>query len=575
MLGQEGWLRLHVANICNFNCPHCHVFKISENSQPAKIMSPQIFRESVKSYIGNLENLGVKKLTINLYGGEPLLARKFLFDEILNVEETYKDLIINWQIISNGSLLDTQDISFFKRLRNFEFHLSLDGPEDIQTKTRPMKNLKNSFKEALRALKLLAEFNIKTQLNSYLMPENMSSLHFLVDVAKEHGIKKIYLDILHSPDYFDLDFYLEKYLQVMAYGRSRGINISGPWRNIKSNHNGKSHLEARRLGIDVLNDGRFFSSAFPLEKRTAFPLSALNDHMSAMTMTRRFKNYTSYFHKSCQNCALENQCQGGAISQFHYHVGREQESYAICDFFRKFVPIVSPQFTLYQDKRLSILSQVKSKKRNEIFLEKVQDHLNYLDRKFVRQPHILFFIFKSQLGLKFYTNAFHFPKWTKSFSGKQNQIYQVGLGDGIHLRHELSHVYLNEMGADIPSWLQEGLCEYLARGPFSPKFLTKELSQPLNEWVAFCTSTKVLITINDKNPEFNLEYKKAHLVVSQMVEIYSWGEVLQIAELSSKIGFQNAIEMMFKKSLPSFLNSIFLLFNPRACELENEIEGLF
>lgn len=554
MKKSDGWLRLHVANICNFDCPHCHVFKLSENIHPSKIMDPQIFRKAVTTYLDSMKALGVMNVTINLYGGEPLLSRKFLFNEILRIDQEYLDLRIFWQMISNGSLLEDPDIQLFQRLREFEFHLSLDGPEEVQTKTRPMKNLKNSFQAASAALKKLAQNQIRTQLNSYLMPENVEHLPFLVDVASEFGIKKIYLDILHSQDSLDIEIYLQKYLQILAYGKSRGIQISGPWRNLKLSSTGQTHLEARRLGIDVLNNGDFFSSAFPLEKRARTPLSDLAKHLSAKSIQSRQQQYSAYFKKSCADCELAKVCQGGAISQHHYHVGTETDSYQICEFFRKFVPLAFPKLTLMQSPRVSILSQVRSQKKLLLFEKQIQTHLKILDDQFGFHPRVAFFIFETQLGMQYYANAFHFPQWTTSFAGNQNQIFQVGLRDGQHLRHELGHVYLNQMGKNIPSWLQEGICEFLANGP---RITLKDFASPHRaneEWVSFCSQSDVLIFRNSQPPSANREYQKAHYLVSQMIKIFGWGNVLKIAKLSSDLGFIKSIETQLQLSLIPFLN---------------------
>ena len=108
-------------------------------------MSQDVMQEALDQYIIAMESWGLKDLTISLYGGETLLARKSLFPFMDKIGSFYRGINIRWILNSNGSLLTEDDVVFFQKFERFEFHLSIDGPEEVQTKSRPDKSGKNSF----------------------------------------------------------------------------------------------------------------------------------------------------------------------------------------------------------------------------------------------------------------------------------------------------------------------------------------------------------------------------------------------------------------------------------------------
>ena len=78
------WLRLHVSNVCNFKCPNCHVFEMTDNIHPSKLMSENTLIESVKIVSEHILKSNQSYLIISLYGGETLANKKVIRKTIQN-----------------------------------------------------------------------------------------------------------------------------------------------------------------------------------------------------------------------------------------------------------------------------------------------------------------------------------------------------------------------------------------------------------------------------------------------------------------------------------------------------------
>jgi molybdenum cofactor biosynthesis enzyme MoaA len=55
------WLRLHITNLCNFNCPGCHVFKISENKVLATNMPFEVAEKGLINFAKLIKNIFPKR----------------------------------------------------------------------------------------------------------------------------------------------------------------------------------------------------------------------------------------------------------------------------------------------------------------------------------------------------------------------------------------------------------------------------------------------------------------------------------------------------------------------------------
>jgi radical SAM protein with 4Fe4S-binding SPASM domain len=113
---------------------------------------------------------------INFTGGDPCLRKDFL--DILKFCQENK---ISVGILGNSYNLDEKYVKELKKLNVESYQVSLDGLEKTHDKFRK----KGSFKDALRAFKLLKEYRIKTTCMFTLSKLNMNELIPLMNFMKD------------------------------------------------------------------------------------------------------------------------------------------------------------------------------------------------------------------------------------------------------------------------------------------------------------------------------------------------------------------------------------------------------
>lgn len=142
---------------CNFNCSYCY-----ESSRP-NIKISSATKKNIIKLIESQEQ--IKTLTIQWYGGEPLLE----FDEIveitnniLNVGFIRKNGVeIVSDLTTNGYLLDEKKITKLNDLFIKTIQITLDGLEATHNKRRPHIKNKDSFKTIIDNLEKLVKIQPK------------------------------------------------------------------------------------------------------------------------------------------------------------------------------------------------------------------------------------------------------------------------------------------------------------------------------------------------------------------------------------------------------------------------------
>lgn len=116
---------------CNFDCPYCF-----EGHKESKFMSDEVENQIIDFIKGRPL---IKTVSINWYGGEPLMAfnrMRSLYDKINALE----NISINRHaIITNGHLINDEIIDFFKETNLSSIQITLDGNETSHNKTRCLK----------------------------------------------------------------------------------------------------------------------------------------------------------------------------------------------------------------------------------------------------------------------------------------------------------------------------------------------------------------------------------------------------------------------------------------------------
>lgn len=133
---------------CNFNCVYCYEL----------FRRPVHMSEAVEDGIINF----IKKfrktqhLVLDWFGGEPLIR----FASMRRLTEKIMGLGINFDasLVTNGYLLDVEIMKSLKDLRIKLVQITIDGPEEIHDKRRPLVSGGGTFKKIVSNLERLVDY---------------------------------------------------------------------------------------------------------------------------------------------------------------------------------------------------------------------------------------------------------------------------------------------------------------------------------------------------------------------------------------------------------------------------------
>ena len=118
---------------CNLRCKYCFVENNEFNNHSEINMSKEIGIEAANKFIEYIKENHIFEPQVIFYGGEPFVNYSVMKD----VVKCFKDsnLKINLSLVTNGTLLDDEKISFLKE-NDFHIGISIDGPKEINDANR-------------------------------------------------------------------------------------------------------------------------------------------------------------------------------------------------------------------------------------------------------------------------------------------------------------------------------------------------------------------------------------------------------------------------------------------------------
>lgn len=146
-------ITVEITQKCNMSCKYCGFLSLYENIDKTR---NSVFNEDylfllideLMKYWNNEQ----RQITISFYGGEPLLEFNKIRKIISNLENKYPQLILKYQITTNGTLIKKHAHYLVKK--NFFLAISLDGNKKHNS-YRKLKNGKQSFDIVFENVKFL------------------------------------------------------------------------------------------------------------------------------------------------------------------------------------------------------------------------------------------------------------------------------------------------------------------------------------------------------------------------------------------------------------------------------------
>lgn len=174
---------LILAERCNLACRYCF-FESKMPEEPAKPMTPETAKNALDSFARWAGNQ--RKITVSLYGGDPLIGMSALKFAIEYTEHLVEDGQLHpdsqVSIVCNGTLITPSFISFLEKHRRIvNVSVSLDGPKDIHDQWRVDRKGRGSYYRALQGYRRLQEAGLKPAISCTLAPTSLSCMTEIVD----------------------------------------------------------------------------------------------------------------------------------------------------------------------------------------------------------------------------------------------------------------------------------------------------------------------------------------------------------------------------------------------------------
>jgi len=165
---------------CNFNCSYCYQEGYAHEGRSNDLAVTTAFFEYIR------QNFSNRRKYVTLFGGEPLLSgennRRFLEDFVMQCRANGLDLAV----VTNGYYLESY-IGLLSGVKIREIQVTLDGPESVHDKRRPLKGGQGTFSSIVRGIDAALSAGMPVNLRMVVDRENLHSLPELAKFASDKG----------------------------------------------------------------------------------------------------------------------------------------------------------------------------------------------------------------------------------------------------------------------------------------------------------------------------------------------------------------------------------------------------
>ncbi len=302
---------------CNFRCDYCY-----ETFERGKMKKEIV--QGLKTFI-NEKIPKIESLSVSWFGGEPLLARKIIYDLSDSFIERCQRVGISYKssITTNAYLLKPEVAKALLKREVRNYQITLDGAEEFHNKSRKLAGGGGTYQEIIKNLYAMKqideEYSVRLRVN--FTPANNHSIPSLIEdikplllndqrfylafhpVGKWGGPNDQSLEVCDakSAETIKLD-YMHK---TMNLGSSARVAREG-----LSPH-GKVCYAGRASSIVVGSDGKVYKCTVAFEDPRN-QVGRLTDKGKLLVNEKRWKLWTSLDGQNttkCQSCAFHPVCQ--------------------------------------------------------------------------------------------------------------------------------------------------------------------------------------------------------------------------------------------------------------------------
>jgi uncharacterized protein len=341
-------LQLIVSNFCNFHCTYCFLneeHKLRDNSEANRPsdMNFEVARQSVDNMIENLKKNNNKLLSIEFFGGEPLMnwsVIKQVFD-MYGTGEAF-GIEIYYTITTNGSQI-TEEIAEYFGKYNVSVIISYDSPNSRERVSNNGLLLDDIMIPVLTTLK---DKNVTVSFNSVISKWTIGHYDYkgLVDFAAAHGIRYLGLILDLDGDFLSIGFgesdITKLLLDAYDYGTKKGLHITGYWAKMYSQikneegtffEKGYKVCPATGSKVSVEPSGDIFACKCSPSKMGS--IDAFTDVLEG----DKYRSYLNKVYKNgsdCTDCEIQSFCSGICVGTLEKKGSMYGNNKSLCQIYK-------------------------------------------------------------------------------------------------------------------------------------------------------------------------------------------------------------------------------------------------
>jgi len=312
---------LIISEDCNLRCKYCFDGYSSDRTNkclPSNIMNAEI----IPNLLLFIDKTKRKKFNVNLFGGEPLFNWTFFKQIVIELRKKYgfEDLTIS--TVTNGTLLDTEKISFIKK-NDIGISVSIDGIKEANI----LRVDKNNNETWDKIVKILPELCSKVENINLKMVLNKENYKFLYNSYKFLSTFRREIEILVD---FHNDWLNEDVLKHIENDYEKlfiedRLPLFSSLNRYKASK-GKTFCAMAENSISINPLGEiFFCHQFVPKLNSGQKKEKFGNIVDGFINTKKFKEFNSRCNFSewsktskCNDCDLKSWCKGNCIAE-HYH----------------------------------------------------------------------------------------------------------------------------------------------------------------------------------------------------------------------------------------------------------------
>jgi uncharacterized protein len=171
---------------CNLACSYCFQ---KENPAFTKMSSPTE-DATLEWILRQIDERALRHLKIHYFGGEPTTRKDYCLRtaEVLSASMAARGGTFEWQMTTNGVLLD---VAFAKAMEKFgkgQFKVTLDGDKETHDKERVYRDGRGSFDVIFDNIVALANAGTQVRIGGNFFPDQATSFENLLDRIERSGV---------------------------------------------------------------------------------------------------------------------------------------------------------------------------------------------------------------------------------------------------------------------------------------------------------------------------------------------------------------------------------------------------